>query len=91
MWIVLGRWQGDYFGEMALLLDEARHANVIAMGPVEVLGLEKENFIKLLGPVRDVLSRQMRIRVLKSVPLLSRLTDLELDSVSEKRMRSCLG
>jgi hypothetical protein len=92
---------------MALLLDEPRHANVIAVGPVEVYCMEKvgvcvkplglwrhgssmhcalvslqDNFIKLLGPVRDVLSRQMRIRVLRSVPLLSRLSDAELDQVS---------
>jgi CRP-like cAMP-binding protein len=66
---------------MALLLDEPRHANVVAVGPVEVLVLEKDNFIRLLGPVRDVLSRQMRIRVLKSVPLLSKLSDQELDDV----------
>lgn len=72
---------GDYFGEMALLLDEPRHANVMAVGPVEVLSLEKEDFAKLLGPVREVLSHQMRTRVLKSVPLLSRLSDADLDQV----------
>eukprot|EP00624_Nannochloropsis_granulata_P002567 evm.model.NODE_2292_length_18822_cov_22.697163.4 len=70
---------GDYFGEMALLLDEPRHANVTAVGHVEVLSLEKEDFAKLLGPVREVLSYQMRTRVLKSVPLLSRLSDADLD------------
>ena len=72
---------GDYFGEMALLLDEPRHANVMAVGPVEVLSLEKEDFAKLLGPVREVLSHQMRTRVLKSVLLLSRLSDADLDQV----------
>lgn len=48
----------------------------------------QENFIKLLGPVRDVLGRQMRIRVLKSVPLLARLTDAELDQVRGARWLS---
>jgi len=74
---------GDYFGEMALLLDEPRHANCIAVGNVEVMSLEKDNFVKLLGPVKDILNRQMRIRVLKSVPLLARLTDMELDQVGD--------
>lgn len=73
--------RGNYFGEMALLLDEPRHASVTAVGSVEVLSLRKQEFTRLLGPVRDVLSLQMRIRVLRSVPLLSRLSDAELDHV----------
>jgi serine/threonine protein kinase/CRP-like cAMP-binding protein len=75
--------EGEYFGEMALLLDEPRHANCIAVGNVEVMSLEKDNFVKLLGPVKDILARQMRIRVLKSVPLLARLSDMELDQVGD--------
>lgn len=71
----------NYFGEMALLLDEPRQASVTAVGSVEVLSLRKQEFTRLLGPVRDVLSLQMRIRVLRSVPLLSRLSDAELDHV----------
>jgi len=50
--------------------------------PAAMIIDSQENFIKLLGPVRDVLSRQMRIRVLKSVPLLAKLSDIELDRVS---------
>jgi CRP-like cAMP-binding protein len=56
---------GDYFGEMALLLEEPRHANVIAMEEVSTLTLNRHQFIQLLGPLRDLLDRQMRIRVLK--------------------------
>ena len=56
---------GDYFGEMALLLEEPRHANVIAMEEVTTLTLNREQFVQLLGPLRDLLDRQMRIRVLK--------------------------
>ena len=47
----------------------------------QVLYLEKGDFAALLGPIRDVLSRQMRTRVLKSVPLLSSLPDADLDLV----------
>jgi cGMP-dependent protein kinase len=73
---------GDYFGEMALLLEEPRHANVIAMEEVTTLTLNREQFVQLLGPLRDLLDRQMRIRVLKSVPLLSSLSDDELDTIA---------
>jgi cGMP-dependent protein kinase len=50
---------------MALLLEEPRHANVIAMEEVTTLTLNREQFVQLLGPLRDLLDRQMRIRVLK--------------------------
>jgi cGMP-dependent protein kinase len=73
---------GDYFGEMALLLDEPRHANVIALEPTRCLTLNRDQFVELLGPMRDLLDRQMRIRVLKSVPLLSSLSDDELDTIA---------
>ena len=52
----------------------------VVVGPLQHI---QENFIKLLGPARDVLSRQMRIRVLKSVPLFAKLSDLDLDHVSK--------
>ncbi len=39
---VLGR--GDFFGEMALLLDQPRSATVKAVGPVEFYTLGKEDF-----------------------------------------------
>ena len=73
---------GDYFGEMALLLDEPRHANVKAIEPVKCLTLTRDQFVDLLGPLRELLDRQMRIRVLKSVPLLSSLSDDELDTIA---------
>uniref|UniRef100_A0A914KGY6 cGMP-dependent protein kinase n=2 Tax=Meloidogyne incognita TaxID=6306 RepID=A0A914KGY6_MELIC len=42
--------QGDFFGEKALLGEEVRTANVIAMPPgVEVLTLDRESFLKLIG------------------------------------------
>eukprot|EP00968_Pinguiococcus_pyrenoidosus_P000781 scaffold47_cov258-Pinguiococcus_pyrenoidosus.AAC.108 len=76
--------KSDYFGEMALMLDEPRHANCIAVdGPVVCLTLNKKQFVELLGPVQQVLSRMMRIRILKSVPLLSSLTDNKLDILAD--------
>lgn len=76
--------KGDYFGEMALLTDEPRAANVIAKnGSLKALALGREDFDQLLGSLRDVLDRQMGIRVLKGVPLLKDLRDAQLERVAE--------
>lgn len=73
---------GDYFGEMALMLDDNRYANCIAQGPVQVFTLNKAKFDKLLGSVQDVLAKQMRVRILQSVPLLSKLSAAKLSKLS---------
>ncbi|DBA01205.1 TPA: hypothetical protein N0F65_002340 [Lagenidium giganteum] len=72
-------YRGNYFGEMALMLNEPRQANCIAVGNVDCYVMDRVQFTKLLGPLRSLIDRQMRIRVLRSVPLLSSLTDDELD------------
>lgn len=69
---------GDYFGEMALLLNELRAANCIAVGKVKCLSLDRDKFDMLLGPAQEVLSRRMRIRILQCVPLLSKLPEAKL-------------
>ncbi len=71
--------KGQYFGEMALMLNEPRQANCIAKGNVTCYVLGRAEFTSLLGPLRTVLDRHMRIRVLRTVPLLNFLTDDELD------------
>lgn len=74
--------EGEYFGEMALMLDEPRHANVVAKGPVKCLTLQRDDFDALLGPLQTILASQMRIRILRSVPLLSKLSDRDLERVA---------
>jgi len=69
---------GDYFGEMALMLNDTRHANCIAVGKVKALALEREKFDMMLGSVQEVLAKRMRIRILQSVPLLSKLPEAKL-------------
>lgn len=47
----------DYFGELALLKDQPRQANVIAQGPVKCVTLDRRSFKRLLGPMENVLKR----------------------------------
>ncbi|CAM9429197.1 unnamed protein product, partial [Sphacelaria rigidula] len=75
---------GDYFGEMALMLDEPRAANCIAGGGrVTCLSLDRTRFFQLLGPIQTILQNNMRLRILKGVPLLSKLTNEELCRVAD--------
>ena len=73
---------GDYFGEMALMLNDTRHANCIAVGKVRCLYLDRVKFDMLLGSVQDVLAKKMRTRILQSVPLLSKLPENKLIKLS---------
>lgn len=51
--------EGDYFGELALLNDQPRAANVRAVGVVRVLTLSREDFANLMGPCEEILKRNM--------------------------------
>eukprot|EP01135_Chromosphaera_perkinsii_P009363 Nk52_evm39s1737 gene=Nk52_evmTU39s1737 len=52
--------EGGYFGEVALLLDEPRGATVRVTSDVaKCLALNRAAFVRLLGPVRDILARNM--------------------------------
>ncbi|XP_045103910.1 cGMP-dependent protein kinase, isozyme 1-like [Portunus trituberculatus] len=47
--------KGNYFGEQALMREECRTANVIAMAPgVECLTLDRESFIQLIGDLSEL-------------------------------------
>lgn len=48
---------GDYFGELALLYDMPRAANVIAVGDVKLVSLDRGSFTRLLGPLTAILNR----------------------------------
>ena len=51
---------GDYFGERALLKREPRAANVIAETDVRVATIDRDSFMRLLGPLDTILQRNMR-------------------------------
>lgn len=49
--------KGKYFGELALIENQPRSANVYALGDVKVAFLERESFERLLGPCLDIMKR----------------------------------
>ena len=53
--------KGMYFGERALLKNEARAANVIATDNLHLLSLERDTFQRLLGPLDSLLMRNMDV------------------------------
>jgi cAMP-dependent protein kinase regulator len=50
---------GDYFGELALLKNEPRAANVVCKSSVKCVTLERSSFKRLLGPLDEILRRNM--------------------------------
>lgn len=75
--------EGAYFGELALLSQDKRSANVIALGEVTCFVLDRHSFIKLLGPLRDIMNQHSVMRVLKRIPLFRNLSQKELESMAQ--------
>lgn len=48
---------GDYFGELALLRNEPRAANIIAQTQLKCVQLDRHSFKRMLGPLEDILKR----------------------------------
>ena len=53
---------GDYFGERALIKNEPRAATIKATSEeLQVVELQRDTFRRLLGPVEEILKRNMAI------------------------------
>ena len=52
---------GDYFGELALLRDTPRQANVKAKSRLRVASIDRDSFKRLLGPLDEILQRNMEM------------------------------
>eukprot|EP00735_Rhodelphis_limneticus_P010418 TRINITY_DN3161_c0_g1::TRINITY_DN3161_c0_g1_i1::g.3601::m.3601 TRINITY_DN3161_c0_g1::TRINITY_DN3161_c0_g1_i1::g.3601 ORF type:complete len:419 (-),score=84.84,sp/P31319/KAPR_APLCA/40.71/3e-97,cNMP_binding/PF00027.24/3.5e-24,cNMP_binding/PF00027.24/2.9e-22,Dpy-30/PF05186.8/0.031,RIIa/PF02197.12/0.15 TRINITY_DN3161_c0_g1_i1:208-1395(-) len=53
--------EGQYFGEIALLTGQPRVATVIATGPTKCLCLDNAAFNRVLGPLKDLLRRNLEL------------------------------
>lgn len=52
---------GGYFGEIALLESKPRQATCKAVGNVKVLALDRATFTRVLGPMEEILKRNMSV------------------------------
>ncbi len=49
--------ENDYFGELSLLKNEPRAANIVAVTDVKVGFIDRASFKRLLGPLEEILKR----------------------------------
>lgn len=74
----------SFFGERSLLNDDLTAADIIAdSDDVTVLSLERDSFDVLLGPLKEIIAKQNKIRMLKKVGILKPLSDAELEALSD--------
>eukprot|EP00752_Nemacystus_decipiens_P010120 g9019.t2 len=51
---------GHYFGEVALIFAQPRGATVKAVGPLQLLSLDRRTFKRVMGPMETILKRNMK-------------------------------
>eukprot|EP00005_Dracoamoeba_jomungandri_P013816 CAMPEP_0174269356 /NCGR_PEP_ID=MMETSP0439-20130205/40759_1 /TAXON_ID=0 /ORGANISM="Stereomyxa ramosa, Strain Chinc5" /LENGTH=396 /DNA_ID=CAMNT_0015358089 /DNA_START=41 /DNA_END=1231 /DNA_ORIENTATION=+ len=54
-------YSSSYFGEIALLTDRRRAASVIAVGKCKCVRLNRDRFVRVMGPCEDILRRNMQV------------------------------
>jgi len=59
--IVAHLHSSDYFGEIALLTDRPRAATVTAVGPCKCVKLDRDRFVRVMGPCEEILRRNMSL------------------------------
>ena len=56
---VMAYQPGDYFGERALLKGEPRAANIIAKTNCKLVSLDRDSFVRLMGPLEKIMRRNI--------------------------------
>lgn len=75
--------RGKYFGELALISNEPRKANVIAIEPVICYTIDKQTFNSVLGTLKDAETESIGITILKKVKILQGLTEKQLHTIAK--------
>ncbi len=52
---------GDYFGERALIKNEPRAANVVAVSDCTLVSIDRHRVKRLLGPLENLLKRNFEV------------------------------
>jgi CRP-like cAMP-binding protein len=81
---VVRRRDGDYFGEVALMKDERRNADIVANGTVVVLKLNRTDFMSLLAtPLNELLENNNAQRILRAIELFNPLSDEKIAELAD--------
>jgi len=62
---------GDYMGERAILTDEPRAATAVAATETVVLCIARDTFLKVLGPLRDLVVKSNDKKMLQGIPIFA--------------------
>jgi CRP-like cAMP-binding protein len=76
---------GDYFGEGALLKDEPRNASVIARGSVLCFVVYRDDFERIFGPLKAIMSREHDSRVATAKTKVKRKSDAAAKSANDSQ------
>lgn len=82
---------GQCFGEESLLTGEVRIANVTAVTDVITMAMDRGTFEDHIGPIKNVVERNMRMKFLTSLPLIqnSNLTEPEINLLVDQMVEVC--
>eukprot|EP00743_Colponemidia_sp_Colp-15_P007738 GILK01008380.1.p1 GENE.GILK01008380.1~~GILK01008380.1.p1 ORF type:complete len:843 (-),score=95.85 GILK01008380.1:168-2696(-) len=71
---IIGKLEpGDHFGERSLVSEEPRDSNVVAIGRVTTLALDKNTFSDILGNLSDVLVHNEDQKTIDHIPIFASL------------------
>ena len=65
-------YEGNYFGEVAILRKEPRMASVTALTSTVCMSVDRSTFSAVVGPMQDLLDREARRRIAEAEKMSQR-------------------